>query len=239
MTDKYTTKIVAASLLGDGSVGIPPDGSKNAKYRQPKTVDHMDYVDWMASVLEKVTPTNRYEWQPRVGNSKRQVMLQSRCHPFYTDFRNRMYPNGHKVVDPHYLTLMDWEFMAVWFQEDGSAIRANQERNKTYIRTVLCTNGFSYGDNHCLRKAIKEKLGVDFNVSGLRKNGKQQYILRLKACNTEKFMEGIRPYVLPSFSYKVCRTIGSRLILDEDIVRSVEESTEQIVNDSATNESSE
>lgn len=232
MTDKYVTKIVAASLLGDGSVGIPPDGSKNAKYRQPKTVDHMDYVDWLSGVLEKITPTSRYEWQPKGAGAKRQVMLQTRCHPFYTSFRLRMYPNGHKVVDPHYLTLLDWEFMAVWFQEDGSTIR-DVRKQGTYTKVILCTDCFSYGDNHLLRDKIKEYLGVEFNVVSYRQNGKQYYRLQLRKEHTNTFMEGISPYVVGSFKYKLCRTAGSTSKVDEDIVRSVEESTEQIVNDSA------
>lgn len=233
MTDKqYVTKIVAASLLGDGSVGVPPDGSVNAKYRQPKTVDHMDYVNWLSERLSTVTTTNQYEWQPRMPNAKRQVMLQTRTHPFYTSFRNRMYPNGHKVVDPHYLTLIDWEFMAVWYQEDGSTVV-----DRDYVRPIICTDCFSYGDNHHLRQAVGEKLGIDLNVASYRAKGLQKYRLRVRPKDINKFMDGIEPYVAPSFSYKICRTVGSSSVLDEDIVRSLEESKEQIVNDFATSES--
>ena len=228
MTDKYITKIVAASLLGDGSVGIPPDGSINAKYRQPKTVDHTDYVNWLSDRLETVTPTNRYEWQPKQPGAKRQVMLQSRTHPFYTAFRNRMYPNGHKVVDPHYLTLIDWEFMAVWYQEDGSSGLAQGR----YVKPVLCTDCFSYGEQHLLRDAIKERVGVEFNVKSYRTARRQMYRLHLNKKDINAFMDGVSSYICPSFSYKICRTVGSSSVLDEDIVRSLEESKEQIINDS-------
>lgn len=227
MTDKkYVTKIAAASILADGSVGIPPDGSINAKYRQPKTIDHADYVDWIAERLSAVTPMNQHEFQPKMKNAKRQIMLQSRCHPFYTAFRNRMYPNGHKTVDPHYLTLMDWEFMAIWYQEDGSTIR-----HRGYARSVLCTDWFSYGEQHLIRNAIKEKLNIEFNVKNYRQNGKQTYRLHLNHKDINPFMDGIAPYVVKSFSYKLCRTVGSSSKLDEDIVRSSEESEDQIVND--------
>lgn len=232
MTDKYVTKIVAASLLGDGSVGIPPDGSKNAKYRQPKVSRHADYVAWLASVLAAITPTTQYEFQPKQAGASTQIMLQTRCHPFYTRFRERMYPNGHKVVDPHYLTLLDWEFMAVWYQEDGSTVR-DVRKQGVYTKVILCTDCFSYGDNHLLRDKIKEYLGVEFNVTSYRKNGKQYYRLQLNKAHTNQFMGGIAPYVVESFKYKLCRTAGSTSKVDEDIVRPVEESTEQVVNDSA------
>lgn len=219
MTNKYLTKIVAASLLADGSVGIPPDGSKNAKYRQPKTVDHMDYVDWLDERVSCITKTNRYEWQSKqFEKAKRQVMLQTGCHPFYTNFRQRMYPNGHKVVDPHYLTLIDDEFMAVWYQEDGSLIKDNRKQG-IYARVVLCTDSFSYGDNQCLRMAIKENTGFEFNVVGARSNGNQHYRLQLNSKQITEFCDRVGVYVLPSFSYKLCRAVGSTTKVDEDIVR--------------------
>jgi hypothetical protein len=230
MTDKYLTKIVAASLLGDGSVGVPPDGSKNAKYRQPKTVDHMDYVDWLSERLEAITKTNRYTWQPKsYPNAKQQVMLQTGCHPFYTSFRNRMYPNGHKVVDPHYLTLIDDEFMAVWYQEDGTLIRDVRPQG-TYTKVILCTDCFSYGDNHCLRAAIKEHTGLEFNVTSYRKNGSQYYRLQLNSKQIGEFCSRLEKHVAPSFSYKLCCTVGSTTRVDEDIVRTAKELVDQYGN---------
>lgn len=208
---KRVTKIVAASLLADGSVGVPPDGSVNAKYRQPKTEDHKDYVEWMAGILGQVTSTNCYEFQPKQKGAKKQIMLQTRCHPFYTKFRDRMYPNGVKVVDPHYLKLVDWEFMAVVFQEDGSAY-LNESK---YVRVVLCTECFSYGDNHTLRLAFKEKLGIDFSVKSYRKNGKQFYRLHLDKKDINKFMDGVEPFMCESFRYKIYRTVSP----DTSVVR--------------------
>lgn len=205
MIDKERiTKIVAASLLADGSVGIPPDGSINAKYRQSKTIEHQDYIDWLADILSGVTLTNSYEFQPKISGAKRQVMLQTRCVPFYTKFRNRMYPNGFKVVEPHYLKLVDWEFLAVMFQEDGYAY-LNEDK---YIRVVLCTETFSYGDNQTLRLAFKDKLGIDFSVKSYRSKGRQMYRLHLNKKCINVFMEGVEPYMCESFKYKIYRAVS-------------------------------
>lgn len=201
---KRVTKIVAASLLADGTVGVPPDGSVNAKYRQPKVIDNLDYIEWLGDILSGITGVNTHVFQPKMKGAKQQIMLQTRCHPFYTKFRNRMYPNGFKVVDPHYLTLIDWEFMAVMFQEDGSAYL----NEKKYVRVVICTECFSYGDNHTLRIAFKEKLGIDFSVKGYRVKGKQFYRLHLNKKDINTFMDGVEPFMCESFKYKIYRTVS-------------------------------
>lgn len=230
MNEKYLTKIVAASLLGDGWVGIPNDGSINAKYRQNKTAYHLDYVDWLVEKLETLTKVSKIPYQPKVKNAKPAIEIQTRVHPFYTKFRNRMYPNGYKVVDPHYLTLIDWEFLAVWFQEDGT-ISIHTIKGTDYIEVRLCTDCFSYGDNHTLRIALKEKLDLNWTVANYRHNGKHKYRLLLRASDVSKFMSGVSTFILPSFSYKIHHTVGSRILRDEEIVRTVQECTELDRND--------
>jgi hypothetical protein len=58
----------------------------------------------------------------------------------------------------------------------------------------------SYGDQLLLKKAIKENLDLEFNVV---KTGNKYYTLRLRSKDLEKFMNGIKPYVLDSFQYKL------------------------------------
>lgn len=232
MASAYITKIVTASLLADGCLDIPQDGSINARYRQPKVITNKDYLEWFGNIVSEVCGVKYYTFQPKMQNAKEQIMLYTRVHPFYTAIYNRMYPNGHKVVDPHYLTLLDWESMAVWYQEDGS-LHVN-EANKNgvfYACPILCTDSFSYGEQHNLRTAIKEKLGIEFNVSSFRKHGKQMYRLRLRSSDIHKFMDNILPHIQESFKYKTCRTVGSTSrMVDEDIVRPVEESTDLLRN---------
>lgn len=205
--NKYLTKIVAASLLADGSVDIPPDGSKNARYRQPKVSTHLDYLEMLATKLDTITRTKIH---PDLNN---QSYLVTRCHPFYTNFRERMYPNGHKVVDPHYLTLLDWEFLAIWYQEDGSTVMDKREQG-TYVKIVLCTDCFSYAENHYLRIALKEKLNLEWNVVSFKNRGNHYYRLHLNKSQINAFMAGITSFIVPSFEYKLCSTVGNSTRLE-------------------------
>lgn len=215
----YLTKIVAASLLGDGCVHVPPDGSINAKYTQNKIVPHADYVDWLCERLEQITHVNRHEYQPKMENANKIIQFSTRCHPFYTKFRERMYGTGVKCVDPHYLTLLDWEFLAVWYQEDGTMNVRQRPRDKTPdIQISLATNCFGYGDQLLLRDALKEKLNLEWNIrSYTNKKGYRKYTLHLYRKCADVFMENISKYIVPSFQYK-CSYDKHRLTAVEDIV---------------------
>ena len=72
-----------------------------------------------------------------------------------------------------------------------------------------------------LKKALKDRLDLEWNIN---KHGKYYY-LRLRCKDISKFMDAVRPHILPSFEYKLIRTIDSSKE-DGDIVCSAEESAE-------------
>ena len=210
----YLTKMVAASLLGDGSVHIPSDGSKNALFTIAQVITHKDYIDKLQNILENITRTKTRIHQPELKNAKEQITLQTMRHPFYTKFRERMYGTGKKCVDPHYLTLLDYEFLAHWFMEDGSLSSTPQRKDgRWYNRkeAYLHTNGFSYGDNILLKQALKEKLDIESNVRIYTgKTGNRTYFLSIYKKSIDAMLEGISPFIVPSFEYKITvRTIDS------------------------------
>lgn len=216
MDKKYITKVIAACLLGDGSVRVKK-GCVNANFRLAQIEDHADHVEFVKGVASQVTGVNTWvktNFAEGSGkNPKPQIWIETGAHPFFTNFYERMYPNGHKVVDPHYLTLLDAEFLAIWYMQDGTC-GAGQK----YAQIRLATHGFSYGENHFLRSTLKERLGLDWNVVGHRQNNKQYYFLALRSTDNEKFREMILPYMQESFMYKVPVMVGSRLVRDEDMI---------------------
>ena len=223
--EAYLTKIVAASLLGDGSVHIPNDGSINAAFSMAQVVDHRDHVDFIKNLLEDITRVKTWEIQPKLGNSRRQYHMQTMRHPFYTKFRHRMYGTGIKAIDPHYLTFMDYEMLAIWYMQDGSLsttphIRETGNYNRKEL--FLYSNSFSYGDNMLLKDCLKEKFAIESNIRHSKgKTGNITYFLSIYKKCIDTFLEGVTPFIQPSFQYKLqVRTVDS-LKKDDDIVQSV------------------
>lgn len=199
MIRKDIMKYIAAFTLGDGS--LRKKGT-NAMYRIAQVEDHKDYLDWQASILEELTTVNfRYELK---NPGKNQWSLETKQHPAYTTVFNRMYPNGHKVIDPHYLTLIDFETLAILYMDDGClAKRYNTQYDRLDYNIILCTDSFTYGDNYIFAKAIKEKTGFMFDVVRQHNNEKLHWRLRLNKKQTPNFIEKVTPFIQPSFTYKL------------------------------------
>jgi len=212
--DKYLTKIIAASLLGDGSVSKLDGDNTNSRFVLNQIETHRDYLEYMKVRLEELTPCH-LDYMNKHSKVAREVeicgvktvanpalALRTRRHPFYTKFRQRMYPNGFKVVDPHYLTLVDWEFLAIWYMEDGTASKQTI-KSTTYMYPQLLTLNFSYGDNLLLKRVLKEKLDLEWNIKQISYKSGIKYFLVLRGKDVAAFNANIREYVAPSFQYKL------------------------------------
>lgn len=205
MDKKQLTKLVSYFALGDGGVYY---SGNNCKFIMNMRSKNRDYIDWVASVLSEITSvkvrevpdynTDGYTRQPL-------TRLETSTHPFFTVIRERIYIDKYKGIDPHSLKLLDWETLAILYMCDGSLYidkpcNKKQLVNPSY-NVYLHMKRLSYGDQFLLKKALKETLDLEFNIN---KAG-NYYNMRLRAKDVVKFMNGVSPYVLPSFSYKLVR----------------------------------
>lgn len=211
--NKQLTKIVAASLLGDAHLSWDKRSKNgNSGFVLTQILPHKDYLAYIQSYLETLTTTNLSKARDAVDDvtilgvrtSQQETWkLLSRLHPFYTKFRERMYPNGHKVVDPHYLTLIDAQFLANWIQEDGWLSASLHKGKHIQYHLEIASQSFSYADNMLLRKALKERLDLDFNVTQFTIKSGLKYRLRASAKDIDKIIQLVEPYIVPSFMYKI------------------------------------
>lgn len=176
---------------------------KNAKYIMNMRTENLDYVEKVKQTLEEagigVHVYDHKDYNEDGYTRQPQVRLESCVHPKLTTIWERIYIDGKKVIDPHMLTLLDAEALAIIFMADGG--RYVDKRCNATPTYKLHTKGFSYGDNWLIKKAIKEKLGLEFNIN---RHGKY-WFLSLRSKDSAKFEEIVSPYVLPSFSYKLGR----------------------------------
>lgn len=175
----------------------------NAKFIMNMREENRDYVEKVQQALEDAgIGTNLYDrkdYNTDGCTRSPQLRLESKTHPKLTAIWERVYIDGHKVIDPHMLTMMDEEALSIIFMADGG--RYVDKRCNATPTYSLHTKGYSYGDNFLLKKALKEKLDLEFNV---RRHGKY-WFLGLRAKDSERFEHLVSPYVLPSFGYKLGR----------------------------------
>lgn len=196
---KQLVKLLSYMATFDGGIYRAKARSgnlKNATFIMNMRKANLDYVEWVAETLNEIVGTiiqDRPDYNTDGCARQPQVRLYSRSHPMLTTLHSRLYIDGKKVIDPHMLTLMDGEALAIIFMADGSVAKDGSVN--------LNTKGFSYGDNLILGRAIYEQLGIRTNIN---RNG-QYFYLRVPKKDNQRFVEAVTPYVKESFFYKLER----------------------------------
>ena len=204
ITDKkQLTKLISFMTMGDGGVyNYTKNG--NAKFIMNMVAKNEDYVMYCKDILENIT-TCKVTKVIKDKTRQNQLRLESSSHPFFNTIRDRIYVMTYKSIDIHALKLLDYEALSFLYMSDGSLGRDFRPEigmiNPSYNIT-LNFKRLSYGDLFLLKKALKDRLDLEFNIN--KQN--QYYFLRLRTKDVTKFIEGITPYILPSFLYKV--TLG-------------------------------
>lgn len=210
---KRLVKLMSFLTMGDGSVYRNRGGS-NCIFSFSQTEDHKDFIDYVAGVVSNITSCKVLE-EKRESPRKDILKVYTPVHPFFNKLRDRIYVDTYKSLDQHALKMLDFEALAILYMCDGCLGKSlNNNGAISYTLTLnLCR--LSYGDQLLLKKALKDKLDLEWNVV---KTGVKYFTLRLRMKDFDKFMKGIQPYILPSFSYKLeIRTNGSSTE-DGDIV---------------------
>jgi hypothetical protein len=234
MNRKDLVKYIVAFLYGDGSISLPH--AKECRFEASCIIDNEDYVLWRKSILEELTPVRVYIIDPKMENRKLILQTSTRIHPLYTQIKSRVYHDGKKTLDPHYLKLFDWETLAILYMDNGSLREVKQDyKEKHYTNKYpnIATMNFNYAENLLLKETIKKNLGIEFNINkhSTRKDGTINYMLCMPSSSRERFYKEIGQYILPSFRYKLDYSYDVPPFRGEDIVRTVEQSTETGAND--------
>ena len=200
---KQLIKLLSYIVMGGGGVYRTSDTS-GARFIMNMVEDNEDCVLLCKSIIECVTSC-KVRRVIKEGNRKPQLRLESKVHPVFSTLRDRIYVGTYKSIDQHALKLLDYEALSFLYMSDGSLVKTLRPdigmKNPSYSVT-LNMKRLSYGDLLLLKKALKDKLDLEWNIN---KNGKYFY-LRLRNKDIPKFIDGIAPFMCSSFLYKV--TLG-------------------------------
>jgi hypothetical protein len=194
INEKQLSKLLYYFTAFDG--GVYQSG-KDCRFVMNMRAENADYISWVVNTLQTFVEVHTHEVIQR-GNRTPLLCVTSKTHPKLSAIRERLYlPDHKKVLDPHMLTLLDAEALAIIFMADGGT---SLDKGK-YPEIKLHTKGYSYFDNLALSKAIFEKTGIRTTVN----KHNQYFFLRVKTVDLDLFISVVSPYIQPSFSYKLER----------------------------------
>lgn len=169
-------------MLGDGYMRC----KINAHLQVTHSIKQKDYVDWMYGVLNNFILTPPKEYQ---GNGKRiGYRFFTRSLPCFTEIYNQFYVNNRKII-PNNLEL-DPLMLAVWYMDDGSRCDKSCYFN---------TQQFPEQEQELLMRLLLRYFGLHAR----RDRDKNYYRLRLNVIESRKLVDIIRPFIIPSMTYKI------------------------------------
>lgn len=184
--------IIVGKVLGDGCL---EKNGLHVRLKIEQADKQKDYVFWLYQ-----------EMQPFVGRSPLAVFhsgidrQEIKRWRFATlsleifDFYQALFYQNHKKIIPNQIIsfLKDPLTLAIWYMDDG------------YLRTdhsgaYLCTSSFTIAEHQLLQTALKINFSIETNIHFARGYAR----LHIPSRSKLRFMEIIRPYVLPCLRYKL------------------------------------
>jgi hypothetical protein len=179
---KTQSDIVIGTMLGDGYMRC----KTNAHLQITHSINQKEYVDWMYGVLKNCVLTQP---KPYKGNGKRiGYRFFTRSLPCFTDIYKQFYKDKRKIIPPN--LKLNEQILAVWYMDDGSLCDKS---------CYLNTQQFPEQEQLLLSRLLLK----DFGLTAKRDKDKQYYRLRFNVKESKKFVDLIRPYIIPSMAYKV------------------------------------
>lgn len=191
-------EILAGCILGDGY--ISPRGA--IQVEQGST--QKDYLLWKFEELKKLVSVKpkqvfRIKKNGNINSSYRFFLRQ-----YFKKWHNKIYRNGKKAINDEVLKLLSPLALAVWYMDDGC--------KKNNYTLVISTDAFSKNSLKKLRKHLKITWNISTRIK--RKKGPNKIYERLTIGSHDlvRFVDLIRPHIVPSMQYKIPDPLTTQLI---------------------------
>jgi hypothetical protein len=177
--------VIIGCILGDGYLR-KIKGRKDAFLEVNHSIKAKEYVDWKYSLLKDICLSPPKE---RMIDEKRKAYrFFTRAHSEITELYEKFYKNGKKKIPAGFE--LNPLILAIWFMDDGSKTKKGD--------VYLNCQQFEFKDQRRLLHALR-MIGIKARLN----KDKKYYRIRIYKESIPKLIEIIRPYILPSLSYKI------------------------------------
>jgi len=196
-------QIFMGTILGDGNLK-KRKGGRNSLFRVSHCEADKDYVFWK---YQELGSTGLFLHKPKrrlnnngFGMERRSYRweLSSRRHIIFSSFEELFYPNGEKRITREILDRLEPLGLAVWYMDDGSYPSKDGVKGG---RLSLSIQSFTEEEARVIQWWFWDKFGLKFSLS-LATGGRPVLWIYNKPM-VAKFLEVVRPYVIPCMARKV------------------------------------
>lgn len=204
--------ILLALCLGDGCLRKPITETSNVQLEIGHSIKQEAYCIWKRDLIYKILGGKN---PPKIGYKK--IKLKgydkvyeacrfTKTHNYFTYLRKLLYPNGAKTITREILNKLTPQGIAIWFMDDGSFYRKdNEDGTKSICFDLrLSTDCFSKEENEIIVDYFSEVWDINLHTYRYHPERKNSgWIIRANKKAAIKFIELIEPYVIPEMRYKI------------------------------------
>lgn len=192
--DSTAKSIIIGSILGDGYISKPTKFKKTCYMEFKYSDKYFEYLKWLHSSFKSCDPGIFSSHQ----NGQHKFVLSYSKE--LGKLRELFYREGRKVVPSNIDELLTNPLsLAIWYMDDGTL----DNRKKYHLNAMLATYSFTFQECKLLMDTLQSNFGVKSSVTRCQMRGKVYPRLYIWAKDTIKFLDLVRPYILPCFEYKV------------------------------------
>ena len=188
--DEAERAIIIGNILGDGC--LCENWSKtNYRLIILHSIRQKEYIEWKYQMLKSwiLTP-------PRYYLKTNSLAIRTVSHPELSVFRSVFYKEGKKTIPSNVGEyLVNPLTLAVWFMDDGNAVKHNEETYGYHLNT----QSFTKSENEFLAGILQGMFGIKCTI---QENHRKSRIY-IGSKDRRKFASLIETFVIPSMQYKL------------------------------------
>lgn len=165
-----------------------------------------DFVEYAKNVFDSITPFKSYikEKEAYTKNGvhhKKYYVFRIIAHPYFNKLYHYFYDDfRHRKIYAKTLSWLNPIGLANWYMSDGYVCLVGKTKNYIYNRRIdICTDRYCKEDIELAIQYLKKQFDINCNII---KRG-NFYRIRIKSNSYEKFINIIKPYIVPSMLYKL------------------------------------
>lgn len=199
--------IVVGMILGDGNLSRP-SGNANSHFTLAHSPKQREYLEYKKALLEKISHVRmKYKeidfFNKQVGKTYKTLYYYSNCLEYFTKWFRKFY-TPKKTVTRKLLDKLDPRGLALWWMDDGClVVYSRKDRNSVNRYATLATCSFSKEEHEIIVEYFKETWGISPRVITRTARGRQYQVLKFPMLEFRKFVEIIKPHIIPSMAYKI------------------------------------
>lgn len=189
----YQRQIIIGLLLGDGHLETQNNG-RTYRLKIEHTYWQKEYTEWLYQIFKDWVLTSPQEkYQVVNGVQYKKIWFSTISHGAFRFYAQQFYRHKHKILPKLIHKWLSPMVLAIWFMDDGST------KSKQHRALILNTQSFTVLELRRLIGVIKDR----FNIEMTLRKQRNRHQLLVASQTVGKFVEIIKPYILPSMRYKL------------------------------------